>query len=63
MPPVPAVRQRLACNDCGAHSLSSGNLHHPGGECPVCESYEMVPVALVTAPRHPAMPFTALLAA
>jgi hypothetical protein len=59
---MPAVSQRLACNDCGAHALAPAALRHPGGTCAVCLSYELVPVALVTAPRHPALPITASLA-
>jgi hypothetical protein len=51
------LTQRLACNDCGAHAFADAGLHNPGGVCAVCESYELVPVALATAPRRPALPF------
>ncbi|MEA2457066.1 MAG: hypothetical protein QOC95_38 [Thermoleophilaceae bacterium] len=36
---------RLSCIHCGAHVVVPGELHHPGGECPVCLSTELVPLA------------------
>jgi hypothetical protein len=27
------------------------NLHHPGGVCPLCEGYDLVPVALAALAR------------
>lgn len=40
---VPA-RTRLSCTRCGTHVLVRSVLHQPGGTCPTCDSYHLLPV-------------------
>jgi hypothetical protein len=63
MTPAPAPPERLACNDCGAHSFAPTVPTNHALECPVCEGFDLVPVALAAIPRRPALPFAARLAA
>jgi hypothetical protein len=38
----PAIR--LSCTECGSHVMVPGGVHRPGGQCPTCRSYDLVPV-------------------
>jgi hypothetical protein len=62
-PNLPALSLRLSCVECGTHVMVPLGQRKPGGQCGVCESYDLVPLILATAPRAAWLPVSALAAA
>jgi uncharacterized paraquat-inducible protein A len=43
-PAVKPSHKRMACAHCGTHVMVSNLMYAPGGQCPCCESYELLAV-------------------
>jgi uncharacterized paraquat-inducible protein A len=48
--PMKVMRKRVACSNCGAHVMVWNLMYANGGQCPCCESYELVALPDRSAP-------------